>query len=186
VSRGKPLDKLGQRALPQGEIHFDDVRVPASYMVIGKDLYGMTIEMVLALANAYMGSTFSGVARSAYELALAYAKERVQGGRPIIEHPAVRSRLFKMFAKVEAARSMARRVHLLGGAGPVPPVQYSMASKIFATSTAFEVASEALQIFGGNGLTKEYPIEKILRDARASMIEDGCNEVLSIVGGARL
>jgi alkylation response protein AidB-like acyl-CoA dehydrogenase len=185
VSRGRPLDKLGQRALPQGEIHFDDVRVPASYMVVGKELYGMTIEMVLALANAYMGSTFSGVARSAYELALAYAKERVQGGRPIIEHPAVRSRLFKMFSRVEAARSMARRVHVLG-AGAVPPVQYSMASKIFATQTAFDVASEALQIFGGNGLTREYPIEKILRDARASMIEDGCNEILSIVGGARL
>jgi alkylation response protein AidB-like acyl-CoA dehydrogenase len=185
VSRGRPLDKLGQRALPQGEIHFDDVRVPASYMVVGKELYGMTVEMVLALANAYMGSTFSGVARSAYELALAYAKERVQGGRPIIEHPAVRSRLFKMFSKVEAARSMARRVHVLG-AGGVPPVQYSMASKIFATQTAFDVASEALQIFGGNGLTREYPIEKILRDARASMIEDGCNEILSIVGGARL
>ncbi len=185
VSRGKPLDKLGQRALPQGEIHFDDVRVPASYMVIGKELYGMTIEMVLAMANAYMGSTFSGVARSAYELALDYAKTRIQGGRPIIEHPAVRSRLFKMFAKVEAATSLARHVHVLG-AGQVPPVQYSMASKTFATTTAFEVASEALQIFGGNGLTKEYPIEKILRDARASMIEDGCNEVLSIVGGARL
>lgn len=185
VSRGRPLDKLGQRALAQGEIHFDDVRVPASYMVIGKEMYGTTIEMVLALANAYMGSTFSGVARSAYELALAYAHERVQGGRPIIEHQAVRSRLFKMFAKVEAARSLARRVHVLG-AGAVPPVQYSMASKTFATNTAFEVASDALQIFGGNGLTKEYPIEKILRDARASMIEDGCNEMLSIVGGARL
>jgi alkylation response protein AidB-like acyl-CoA dehydrogenase len=185
VSRGRPLDKLGQRALAQGEIHFDDVRVPASYMVIGKEMYGTTIEMVLALANAYMGSTFSGVARSAFELALAYARERVQGGRPIIEHQAVRSRLFKMFAKVEAARSMARRVHVLG-AGAVPPVQYSMASKTFATNAAFEVASDALQIFGGNGLTKEYPIEKILRDARASMIEDGCNEMLSIVGGARL
>jgi alkylation response protein AidB-like acyl-CoA dehydrogenase len=61
-----------------------------------------------------------------------------------------------------------------------------MASKTFATNAAFEVASDALQIFGGNGLTKEYPIEKILRDARASMIEDGCNEMLSIVGGARL
>lgn len=185
VSRGRPLDKLGQRALAQGEIHFDDVRVPASYMVIGKEMYGTTIEMVLALANAYMGSTFSGVARSAYELALAYAHERVQGGRPIIEHQAVRSRLFKMFAKVEAARSLARRVHVLG-AGAVPPVQYSMASKTFATNAAFEVASDALQIFGGNGLTREYPIEKILRDARASMIEDGCNEMLSIVGGARL
>ncbi len=185
VSRGKPLDKLGQRALPQGEIHFDDVRVPAANMVIGKEMYGMTIEMVLALANAYMGSTFVGTARAAYELALAYAKERVQGGRPLIEHPAVRSRLFKMFTKVEAARALARRVHMLG-VGQPPPVQYSMASKTFVTNTAFEVASEAIQIFGGNGLTKEYPIEKIMRDARAAMIEDGCNEMLSIVGGARL
>jgi alkylation response protein AidB-like acyl-CoA dehydrogenase len=70
-------------------------------------------------------------------------------------------------------------------AGP-PPVHYSIASKTFCTTTGFEVASEALQIFGGNGLAREYPIEKLLRDARASMIEDGCNEMLSIVGGARL
>ncbi len=90
-----------------------------------------------------------------------------------------------MFAKVEAAQSLSRRVHLLGSGGP-PPVQYSIASKTFCTNTAFEVASEAVQIFGGNGLTREYPIEKILRDARAAMIEDGCNEMLSIVGGAKL
>ena len=157
----------------------------AANMVIGKEMYGMTIEMVLAMANAYMGSTFVGTARAAYDLALAYAKERVQGGRPLIEHPAMRSRLFKMFTKVEAARAMARRVHMLG-VGQPPPVQYSMASKTFVTNTAFEVASDAIQIFGGNGLTKEYPIEKIMRDARAAMIEDGCNEMLSIIGGSRL
>jgi alkylation response protein AidB-like acyl-CoA dehydrogenase len=185
VSRGKNLDKLGQRALPQGELHFDDVRVPAANMVVGKELYSMTVEMVLAVANAFMGSTFAGLARSAYELALDYAKDRVQGGVPIIEHQNVRARLFKMFAKVEAATSLSRRTHLLGAGGP-PPVQYSIASKTFCTTTAFEVASEALQIFGGNGLTKEYPIEKVLRDARAAMIEDGCNEMLSLIGGSKL
>jgi len=65
-------------------------------------------------------------------------------------------------------------------------VQHPIASKTFCTRTAFEVASDALQIFGGNGLTREYPIEKLLRDARASMIEDGCNEVLSLVGASKL
>ncbi len=185
VSRGRNLNKLGQRALPQGELHFDDVRVPAANMVVGKELYSMTVEMVLAVANAFMGSTFAGLARSAYEMALDYANDRVQGGVPIIQHQNVRSRLFKMFAKVEAATSLSRRTHLLGAGGP-PPVQYSIASKTFCTTTAFEVASEALQIFGGNGLTKEYPIEKVLRDARAAMIEDGCNEMLSLIGGSKL
>lgn len=185
VSRGAPLDKMGQRALPQGELHFDGVRVPAANMVIDKPLYTMAVEMTLAAANAFMGSTFAGLARAAYELALDYARDRVQGGVAIIEHQSVKSRLFKMFTRVEAATSLSRRTHLIGNGAP-PPVQYSIASKTFCTQTAFEVASEALQIFGGNGLTKEYPIEKILRDARASMIEDGCNEMLSIVGGSKL
>jgi alkylation response protein AidB-like acyl-CoA dehydrogenase len=75
---------------------------------------------------------------------------------------------------------------MLQNAGGKPLVQYSIASKVFCTSAAFEAASAALQIFGGNGLSREYPIEKLLRDARASMIEDGCNEALSLIGAARL
>jgi len=185
VSRGKPLDKLGQRALNQGEIFFDDVRVPADYMVVGKDAYAGIVEMVLALANASMGAIFVGTARAALEMALAYAHERVQGGVPIFEHQAVKSRLFRMFANVEAARSLARRVMLYNTTQP-PLIQYSIASKVFCTNTAFETASAALQVYGGNGLTREYPVEKVLRDARASMIEDGCNELLSLVGAARL
>jgi len=185
VSRGKPLDKLGQRALNQGEIFFDDVRIPADYMVVGKEAYSGIVEMVLAMANAFMGATFAGTARAAFELARDYAKERVQGGVPIFEHQGVRTRLFRMFMNVEAARSLARRVLVYNTTQP-PRVQYSIASKVFCTNTAFETASAALQIFGGNGLTREYPIEKILRDARASMIEDGCNEILSLVGAARL
>jgi acyl-CoA dehydrogenase len=185
VFRPKPLDKLGQRSLNQGEIYFDDVRVPASHMVVPPEFYTIALETMLGYANAAMGQLFVGVARAAYEHALEYARQRVQGGVPIIEHQSVRSRLFKMFMKVEAARSLARRVAMHGAAsGPV--VQFSIATKVFCTNTAFEVASEAVQIFGGNGVSREYPVEKLLRDARASLIEDGCNEVLSIVGGAKL
>jgi alkylation response protein AidB-like acyl-CoA dehydrogenase len=185
VSRGKPLDKLGQRALNQGEIFFEDVRIPADYMVVGPDAYANVVEAVLALANASMGAVFVGLGRAALEHALAYAQTRVQGGVPIFEHQSVKARLFKIFAQVEAARALAWRVMLYNQTHP-PEVQYSIAAKVFSTNTAFEAASAALQIFGGNGLTREYPIEKLLRDARAAMIEDGCNDVLSLVGAARL
>jgi alkylation response protein AidB-like acyl-CoA dehydrogenase len=185
VSRGAPLDKLGQRALNQGEIFFDDVRIPGAYMVIGKESYGGVVEMVLAMANAAMGTIFVGTARAALEHALGYARERVQGGAPIFQHQNVKAKLFRMFSEVEAARSLARRVFLYNSTHP-PLVHYSIASKTFCTQTAFEVASSALQIYGGNGLSREYPIEKLLRDARASMIEDGCNDLLSLVGAERL
>jgi alkylation response protein AidB-like acyl-CoA dehydrogenase len=185
VSRGKPLDKLGQRALNQGEIFFDDVRIPADFMIVGPEAYAAVVEAVLTIANASMGAIFVGLGRAALEYALAYAKERVQGGVPIFEHQSVKARLFKIFTQVEAARSLAWRVMIYNTTNP-PQVQYSIASKVFCTNTAFEAASGALQIFGGNGLSREYPIEKLLRDARASMIEDGCNDVLSLVGAARL
>lgn len=185
VSRGKPTNKLGQRALNQGEIFFDDVRIPAEYMVVGSDAYGAVVEQILTGANASMGTIFVGVARAALEHALDYAKQRVQGGVPIIQHQGVKARIFRMFTQVEAARSLSRRVAQYNATNP-PLLQYSIASKVFSTNTAFEVASQALQIFGGNGLTREFPIEKLLRDARASMIEDGCNELLSLVGASRL
>jgi alkylation response protein AidB-like acyl-CoA dehydrogenase len=185
IARPKPLDKLGQRSLNQGEIYFNEVRIPASYMVLGPEFYPLAVETMLAHANAAMGQLFVGVARAAFEHAVDYAKQRVQGGVPIFEHQSVRTRLFQMFMKVEAARSLARRVTLYNATNP-PLVQYSIASKVFCTTTAFEVASAAVQIFGGNGLSREYPIEKLLRDARASMIEDGCNEVLSLLGATRL
>jgi len=185
VSRGKPLDKIGQRALNQGEIFFDEVRIPADFMVIGADAYATIVEFVLATANAFMGTTFCGVARASFEHALAYARERVQGGVSIIEHQSVKARIFKMFSQVEAARALARRVVVYNSTQP-PQVQYSIASKVFCTNTAFEVASGALQIYGGNGLSREYPIEKLLRDARASMIEDGCNEVLGLMAAGKL
>ena len=185
VSRPPPLDKLGQRSLNQGEIFFDDVRIPSRYMALGPDLYVIGLETMLAHANAAMGQLFVGVGRAAFEHAAAYAVERVQGGVPIFEHQSVRARLFKMFTQVEAARALVRRVSLYN-ATAAPRIEHCIAAKIFSTQTAFDVASEGLQIFGANGLCREYPMEKLLRDARASLIEDGCNEVLSIVGGEHL
>ena len=155
-------------------------------MVLGPEVFGFAADAVLSQANSGMGCVFVGVAQAALDLAVDYAKQRVQGGVPIIQHQSVRGRLFEMFRKVEAARSLARRVMLYNVLTNPPQLQYAVASKVTATNTAFEVASGALQIFGGNGLSREYPIEKLLRDARASMIEDGCNEVLGLVAAERL
>lgn len=186
VSRGKPLDKIGQRALNQGEIFMDNVRIPAHYMVVEPGLYPMTIDWVLAQANAFMGVTFTGVARAAYEEALAYTQQRIQGGKLICEHQLVQKKLFEMFTKVEAARQLARAAAIYNAETMPPAVQYSIASKVFATQTAFEVASDAIQLFGGLGLCRELLVEKLFRDARASMIEDGCNNALSLAGARKL
>ncbi len=185
VTKGKPLDKIGQRALNQGEVFFDDVRIPADHLVAPPEVMGMGVDLVLATANSGMGSTFAGLARAAFELAVDYAKERMQGGAPIIEHQSVKARLFDMYRKVEAATALSRRA-IIWNLTHGPRLELAVASKTLATQTAFEVSSAALQIFGGNGLSREYPIEKLLRDARASMIEDGCNEVLGIVAAAKL
>lgn len=186
ITRGKPLDKLGQRALNQGEIYFDNVRLSKAHLLAGPQQYQQATYLVHTLANGLMSAVFVGCARSAYDLALAYAHERRAGGVPIIRHQQVAWRLFHMFRKVEAACALSRRVLHYNFQAPVMALQAAMAAKVTATQTAFEVASEAVQIHGGNGLTRDYPVEKILRDARAALIEDGCNEVLAIKGGYHL
>jgi acyl-CoA dehydrogenase len=109
------------------------------------------------------------------------AKERIQGGVPIFEHATIKHKLMKMFAMTEAARAGARRMAIYNLKNPVSPsVAHAVAAKCFSTETATFVASEAIQIFGGYGLAKEYPVEKMFRDARAGMIEDGCNDALAI------
>ena len=186
VSKGRPLNKIGQRALNQGEIFFDHVRIPADYMAIPPQAYGFATEMILTAANGGMGSIFVGVAQAALDLAIDYAKQRVQGGVPIFQHQSVKMRLFKMFRKVQAARALSRQVTLYNSINAPSKLHLAVASKVTSTNTAFEVASSALQIFGGNGLSREYPIEKLMRDARASMIEDGCNDLLSLVAAESL
>lgn len=186
VSRGKPLDKIGLRCLNQGELYFDNVEVPLSHLLAGPDTYADLVQLTLAEANPHVGLMFVGAARAAYEHALAYAHERKQGGVAIILHQNVRYRLFHMFRKVEASRALVRRAMEYNATAPRPALQGSAAAKVTATQSAFEVASDALQIFGGNGVTKEYPVEKLLRDTRAGLIADGCNEFLALKGGSLL
>jgi alkylation response protein AidB-like acyl-CoA dehydrogenase len=91
-----------------------------------------------------------------------------------------------MFRKVEAARALTRRAITYNATAARPAIIASTSAKVTATQTAFEVASEAMQLFGGNGVTREYPLEKLLRDARAGMIADGANEMLAIRGAGSL
>ena len=188
VSKGKPLEKIGQRALNQGEIFFDNVEVPAQFMLAqGPEAYPFVWEMNLKGANIAMGQQFVGVARAAYELALDYARQWVQGGVPIIQHQNVKSRLFGMFQKLEAARALVRRVAIADATLPGGvPFQHAAATKALATQTAFEIAHDAIQTLGGNGLTHEYLAEKLFRDARASLIEDGENSMLGLMAASRL
>lgn len=188
VSRGKPLNKMGMRGLNQGELYFDNVEVPLSHVLAGPNQgeYENMVHHTLTEANVHVGCVAVGVARAAYEHALAYAHERKQGGKKLVCHQHMQYRLFHLFRKVEAARALVQRVSEYNAAAAQPALQGSMAAKVNATQSAFEVASEALQVFGGNGLSKEYPMEKLLRDARSALIADGCNEVLAMKGGSLL
>lgn len=186
VRKGKPLDKMGQRALNQGEIFFDGVRVPKDYMLVDEESYESMLDVTLSTANAGMGAMFVGVARAAYEEALAYSKQRIQGGKPLFEHQMIKHKLFNMFTKIEAGRALSRAAMIYNYNNTPPSIEYSIASKVFCTNMSYEVASDAIQIFGGNGLTREYPVEKFFRDARAGLIEDGANDSLMITGAHHL
>jgi alkylation response protein AidB-like acyl-CoA dehydrogenase len=186
ITKGKPLDKIGQRPLNQGEIFFDDVHLPKEYMIVTPQPPSAEAEEGGGLfggAGTPMGSMavmFGGLAKAAFDEALKYALERVQGGIPIFEHKNIKLKLFEMFMMVESARSLARRMQMFNTLSGASSPVHTMAGKWLSTEAAFKVASEAIQIFGGNGLSREYPIEKIFRDARAAMIEDGTNEVLAL------
>ncbi len=180
ISKGKPLDKIGQRDLNQGEIYFDDVRLPKHHMLVGPELHEPVKEMILAGANGGMATTFTGVARAAFEEALEYCKVRVAGAKVLTGHQLVQKRLFDMFSKVESARALARAVNGYNAQTMPPEPHYAMAAKVHNTQVAYEVASDAIQLLGGNGLSREYRVERLFRDARAALIEDGDNDTLSL------
>jgi alkylation response protein AidB-like acyl-CoA dehydrogenase len=183
ISKGKPLDKLGQRTVPQGEIFFDNVRLPRKYLIEDHAGYDASFFSVLTFENMSIALALSGLARASYDHAIAYAHERKQGGVPIIQHQSVQLRIFDMWSKVEMCRALSRRVVNFNFLSGEPHCLASVTSKVNVTQMAYQVADEALQMFGGNGLAKEYPMEKLYRDARASLIEDGENNILSLKGG---
>jgi len=180
VSRGKPLEKLGKRPLPQGEIYFDNVRVPRRFAIATRDDYEFKHAYAWAQAGTAMSHIATGLARAAFELALAYVHERKQGGTVLANHQLTQFRIGGLGMKVEAIRAMARHVAHYTRCSPRPHPYFTAAGKAFCCGELMHVANESLQLFGGVGLTREFPIEKLMRDARAMQIEDGENNILQM------
>jgi alkylation response protein AidB-like acyl-CoA dehydrogenase len=180
VSKGKPLEKIGQRALPQGEIYFDNVRVPKRFAIALQDEYYGNMTSAWSYAGTHMAQVFTGVARAAFEMALHYCHERRQGGKPLIEHQLTRYRLGDMLRRLELCRSVARRSLAYARLSPLTHPYVTAAGKVTVTQEAMKIVDEAFQLYGGAGTSREYPIEKLFRDARVALIEDGENTVLTM------
>jgi alkylation response protein AidB-like acyl-CoA dehydrogenase len=174
--------KMGQHASDTAQIVFDNCRVPASAL-LGKEGEGYKI----ALSNLEAGrigiaAQSVGMARAAFEAAVAYAKERITFGVPIIDHQAVNFRLADMATQLDAARLMVWRAATLKDAGKPCLVEASMA-KMFASEMAEKVCSAAIQIHGGCGYTDETSVERIFRDVRICQIYEGANDIQRLVIG---
>jgi alkylation response protein AidB-like acyl-CoA dehydrogenase len=140
-----------------------------------------TQQWILTPAGELLSASATGLAQAAFDEALRCAKVRIQGEKPIIEHQIIGLKLFKMLTMIETARSYSRRVALHNAAQPPGSALHALSAKVHCTETAFEVASEDLQILGGYGLSREYPVEKMFRDARTGMIGEE-NNALSLAG----
>ncbi len=180
VKHGKKEDKMGQRATDTREVIFDNVRVPARYR-LGTGLDGFKIAMTtLDESRAGVGAAAVGIARAALEAAISYAKERVQFGKPIAAQQAIQLLLADMAKKVSAARLLCWHAAWLHDQGKRNSMESAMA-KCFAGDTAMEVTTDAVQIFGGYGYMREYPVEKYMRDAKLHQIYEGTNQIQRLV-----
>ncbi len=174
--------KMGQHASDTAQILFEDCRVPATAM-LGKEGEGYRIALSnLEAGRIGIGAQAVGMARAAYEASVAYARDRVTFGQPIIEHQAVNFRLADMATQIDAARLMVWRAAQLKDAGRPCLTEASMA-KMFASEMAEQVCSAAIQIHGGCGYTDETPVERIYRDVRITQIYEGANDIQRLVIG---
>jgi acyl-CoA dehydrogenase len=180
LTLGAIEEKMGLRASQDGELIFDNVEVPVENL-LGVENTGFLIAMqTLDMSRPCMGASAVGVARSAFEVALSYARERKQYGRPIIENQAISFMLADMATEIEAARLLTWRACWLIDQGMDSTMASSMC-KIFATEMAERVCSRAIQILGGRGYTRKWPLEKYLRDVKALQIYEGTNQIQRII-----
>lgn len=178
-------EKLGQHASDTAQITLDECRIPARYR-LGAEGDGYRI----ALANLEGGrigiaSQCVGMARAAFEHALAYAKERESFGKPIFQHQAVNFRLADMATRIECARQMVWHAAAMKDAGLACLTEAAMA-KLYASEMAEQVCSDAIQIHGGYGYLSDYPVERIYRDVRVCQIYEGTSDVQRIIIGRAL
>ncbi len=180
VSRGKKEDKMGQRAADTREVIFEDVHVPARFR-LGKGRDGFKIAMMtLDHSRAGVGASAVGIARAALEAAVKYAKERKQFGKPIAALEGIQFMLADMAMRVQAARLLAWQAAWLTDHGERNTLESSIA-KCFAADTAMQVATDAVQVLGGYGYMKDYPVEKYMRDAKLHQIYEGTNQIQRLV-----
>ncbi len=180
VSAGKEEDKMGQRASNTTEVILEDVRVPKENL-LGKEGDGFKIAMLtLDKARPGVGASAVGVARAALEYAGEYAKQRVQFGKPIAANQAIQFMIADMAVKVELARMMVYKSAWQTDNGERNTLHAAIA-KLYASDIAMEVATDAVQIYGGYGYMREYPVEKLMRDAKLLQIYEGTNQVQRMV-----
>lgn len=177
---GKKERKMGIRSSATAELIFQDVKVPKANL-LGKEGDGFKIAMsTLDGGRIGVGAQALGIGRSALEHAVCYAKERVQFGKPIAANQGVAFMLADMSAKVDAAGLLVYRAAYLKEQGEAYSKEAAMA-KCYASDMAMSVATDAVQIFGGHGYCRDYPVERLIRDAKITQIYEGTNQVQRIV-----
>ncbi len=178
-------DKLGQHASDTAQILFDNCRVPAENL-LGREGMGLKIALSgLEGGRIGIASQAVGMARAAFEAALAYSKDRVSFGQPIFQHQAVQFKLADMATQIEAARQLIWHAAALKDAGK-PCLKEAAMAKLFASEMAEKVCSSAIQVFGGYGYVSDFPVERIYRDVRVCQIYEGTSEVQKILIGRAL
>jgi butyryl-CoA dehydrogenase len=178
-------DKVGQHASDTAQIVFENCRVPAENL-IGDEGQGYRIALSgLEGGRIGIASQSVGMARAAFEAALAYAKERTAFGKPIFEHQAVQFRLSDMATRIEAARQLVLHAASLKDAGR-PCLKEAAMAKLFASEMAEKVCSDAIQIHGGYGYVSDFPVERIWRDVRVCQIYEGTSDIQRILIGRAL
>jgi acyl-CoA dehydrogenase len=178
----KHLDKMGQRATDTAAFALTDVVVPAANR-LGGEGDGFKIAMqTLDFTRPGTAAGAVGVAQAAYELAQAYARERVQFGQPIAMHQAVNTLIADMATSIEAARLLTwQAAWMLDSGWGRRATLYSSMAKRFAADAAMQVTTDAVQVFGGYGYMREYPVEKLMRDAKLFQIYEGTSQIQRLV-----
>lgn len=179
-SAGKKENKLGMRASETCELIFDNCRIPAENL-IGEEGKGfMQAMQILDGGRISIGALALGIAKGAYEAAIKYAKEREQFGRPIAQFQAIGFKLADMATKIDAAELLLHQSAYLKN-NKKNLTKESAIAKYYASEIACEVANDAVQIFGGYGYTKDFPVEKFYRDAKLCTIGEGTSEIQKLV-----
>jgi acyl-CoA dehydrogenase len=180
VSVDKKEDKLGQRASDTALISFDEVEVPAGNL-LGEENHGFKLAMMtLDRTRPGVSALAVGIGQAAFEFASDYSKERVQFGVPIAMHQAVAFMIADMATKIEAARLLVWQAAMLHDQGKRNTLAASHAKR-FAADSAMEIAVDAVQVYGGYGFIKEYPVEKLMRDAKIMQLYEGTSQIQRLV-----